>query len=63
MLTEKEAKTKEGCGPGDCGFSNDGPYSARWCVASNCMAWRWKHRGSGYDPGGTGYCGLAGGTV
>jgi hypothetical protein len=33
------------------------------CIASSCMAWRWKHRpnaASSAYPDGEGFCGLAG---
>ena len=39
-MTEEEAKTKRCCGPADCGHYNSKPYPARWCLGSECMAWR-----------------------
>lgn len=63
------ARTKQCCGPEPCGFFNDNPYPARWCVASACMAWRATDNESGpVDPTRdrpppskpAGFCGLAG---
>lgn len=66
MTTEEEARKKR-CplsfgvqeirnGNGD-GIREAGPWN---CIASDCMAWRWKlpHDGSCDDD--KGYCGLAG---
>ena len=39
-MTEDEAKTKTCCGPDGTGYANDQPFAARWCLASQCMAWR-----------------------
>ena len=71
-MTENEAKTKwcpqtqvaASATSGDRSItehkyiSNRTPYEHSRCVASECMAWRWKlpHR----DPPPEGYCGLAG---
>jgi len=60
LLTEEEARRKRCCGPFPCGvgpqFGDD--INTRWCIASECMAWR---RGpvEGRD-GSLGYCGLSG---
>lgn len=67
MLTEKEAGVKQCCGPDGCGYHNDQPYPARWCIASACMAWRWENSatrrdGLPDDDNPRGYCGLAGRT-
>lgn len=71
-MTEEEAKTTQCCGPEGCGYFNDQPRPARWCVASACMAWRETKaaHSAQYQPvGGSlrtvdypaeGYCGLAG---
>lgn len=39
-MTEDEAKMMQCCGPEGCGYFNDQPRPARWCVGSSCMAWR-----------------------
>jgi hypothetical protein len=39
-MTEDEAKLTQCCGPEGCGYFNDEPRPARWCVGSACMAWR-----------------------
>ena len=58
ILTEKEAIKKTCCGPPiNCHEFQSDPK----CLASNCMAWRWKEdtckaNGEGWK----GYCGLAG---
>lgn len=49
MMTEKEALEKRCCGPHGCGAwaydpsSNTAPDDGhvRYCIASDCMAWRW----------------------
>lgn len=38
LLTEKDARTTQCCGPEGCGF-RDG--TSRTCVGSQCMGWRW----------------------
>lgn len=48
-MTEEEAKTKDCCGPDDCGEHiyetlDDGRVQdtgQRFCAGSQCMAWRW----------------------
>ncbi|MDE2105845.1 MAG: hypothetical protein KGL39_51965 [Patescibacteria group bacterium] len=67
-MTEEEAKLKQCCGPEPCGFFNDNPYPARWCIASACMAWRSRNQrhnafsrvSEGIDGTTDGYCGLSG---
>lgn len=39
-MTEDEAQVTQCCGPEGCGYFNDQPRPARWCVGSMCMAWR-----------------------
>lgn len=39
-MTEDEAKVTQCCGPEGCGYFNEEPRPARWCVGSACMAWR-----------------------
>jgi len=73
-MTEDEAKTKRCCGPEGCGFvGND---KERYCIGSQCMAWRWIKIDRDYKFGPAddegkmkvlsspiteyGYCGLAG---
>jgi hypothetical protein len=56
MVTEETAEMKRCCGPEGCGTSST-PGGERFCIASQCMAWRWGGQGSN---GPTGYCGLAG---
>lgn len=42
IFTEADgARTQRCCGPEGCGYHNDQPYPARWCVGASCMAWRW----------------------
>lgn len=36
-----EARTMQCCGPEGCGYFNDEPLPARWCIGARCMAWRW----------------------
>ncbi len=76
-MTEEEAKQKRCCGPEGLGI----PYGSvevchddatplvfapiRWCIGSECMAWRTRPAGvkSVKHPDGedtTGFCGLAG---
>lgn len=61
MMTEVEARGKRCCNP----KSGDGIFIS-YCLASECMAWRWcPERHSGRTADGTvilthGYCGLAG---
>ena len=58
MMTEAEAREKRCCSPG----AGNGPV-LWYCIASECMAWRW---GKGEvamptdDRGALGYCGLGG---
>jgi len=79
-MTEDEAKLKRCGGPPGCGTiiePNSGgmhhndvsralnePNRPRWCVASDCMMWRWndwKNRKTLIPlKEGGGYCGLAG---
>lgn len=44
-MTEDEAKTKRCCGPDGCGFTDprqaDCLNGERWCIGSECVAWRW----------------------
>lgn len=71
MMTEEQAFQTRCCGPEGCGYPGTLPYPARWCIASQCMAWRWISRLSVDNPSHTpgagqtidrshGYCGHAG---
>lgn len=76
MMTQEEAKATRCCGPTGCGeqriYDPNTGDTARYCIASACMGWRWQPQGSMDNPtrvpgGGTqqikrviGYCGLAG---
>lgn len=69
-LTEQEAATRMCCRPSGKVLRDNGQ-----CVASACMAWRWKTRGVYVTPEdgseahyvyhstGRGFCGLAGGST
>lgn len=67
-MTEDEAATVQCCGPEGCGYFNEEPRPARWCVGSKCMAWRTRredyryneHGGLASGPRVISYCGLAG---
>lgn len=60
-MTEDEAGLKRCCGPEGCGEFNDKPTPERWCIGSQCMAWRTdneidraageKPEGEGWEPG------------
>ena len=39
-MTEEQARITQCCGPEGSGHFNEQPRPARWCVASDCMAWR-----------------------
>ena len=57
ILTEKEAGKRICCGP-PMNFHefHDSPF----CIASRCMAWRWKDETCNANgEGWKGYCGLA----
>lgn len=57
-MTEDQAENTRCCGPEGCGeprasaATTANPFP-RFCIASDCMAWR-------LDATGEGYCGLAG---
>jgi hypothetical protein len=57
-MTEDEARMKRCCGPSDCGRRDNNSYAPelRWCVASQCMAWK----NIGTIMPVHGYCDLAG---
>lgn len=41
LLNEEEAKETRCCGPEGCGRINMSGDMARYCIGSDCMAWRW----------------------
>lgn len=62
MLTEEEAKGKKCCNPDSFKQVQDW---GGWCIASQCMAWRWRRRYADDAKEAkishvTGFCGLAG---
>jgi|TARA_R110002020_G_scaffold84472_7_gene209240 hypothetical protein len=65
MHTEIEARELRCCGAADCGIKiqkdpdngETGRERKRYCIASECMAWRWETGNRGTNVGG-GYCGL-----
>lgn len=68
LLTEEQATEKRCCGPDGCGFvrvSTGLPTIVRYCIASQCMAWRQAVPLQGVTAMEVaaerkGYCGLAG---
>lgn len=70
MKTEQEARQTRCCGPEGCGKiapqAEGGPWPPMWprfCIASECMAWRWNELVTAHEPISDktpGYCGLAG---
>lgn len=75
-MTEQEARTKwcpmtrvlstnwkHGCGFNritDDTAKIQGPATGSFCLASDCMMWRWKEKSSPNDPNRRGHCGLGG---
>ena len=72
MYTEEEARklwcpmvrlpiygNEDDKSPASCNKYDDGDIGrSLYCMASDCMMWRWEGRGSGAT--GKGYCGLGG---